>query len=101
MEGTQMLDLAIAVDYDEGRTTIVETNHGRALKASGWPQDSDFHLVAFDPIQNTCDVVTAAELAADISKLIRLATSKGTLRGKKPAWLRRLEQYSLGVRGSD
>jgi hypothetical protein len=96
-----MLDLAIAVDYDRGMTTIVETNHGRSLKAPGWPQDSDFHLVTFDPIQNSCDVVAASELAADISKLIRLATSRGTLRGKKPAWLRRLEQYSLGVEASD
>jgi hypothetical protein len=96
-----MLDLAIAVDHDRRMITTVETNHGRSLRAPGWPQDSDFHLVAFDPTQNSCDVVAASELAADISKLIRLATSRGTLRGKKPTWLKRLEQYSLGVQVSD
>jgi hypothetical protein len=92
-----MLDLSIAVDLDQRMTTIVETNHGKSLKAPGWPQDSDFHLVAFDPTQNSCEVVTASELAADISKLVRLAASRRILRGKKPAWLKRLERYSAGV----
>lgn len=96
-----MLDLAIAIDHDRRMTTIVETNHGRSLRAPGWPQDSDFHLVVFDPIQNFCDVVAASELAADISKLVRLAASRGILGGKKPAWLKRLEQCSLGVQASD
>jgi hypothetical protein len=96
-----MLDLAIAFDHDRRMTTIVETNRGVSLRASGWPQDSDFNLVAFDPNQNSCDVVAASELAADISKLVRLAASRGILRGKKPAWLKRLEQYSSGVQASD
>jgi hypothetical protein len=96
-----MLDLAIAVDHDRQMTTIVETNNGRSLKAPGWPQDSDFHLVAFGPKQRSCDVVAAAELAADISKLLGLLTSRRILRGSKPAWLKRLEQYSEGVEANE
>ncbi len=95
-----MLDLAIAVDHDRRMATIVETNHGRSLGAPGWPQDSDFHLVAFDPTQNLCDVVTASELAADISKLVGLVASRKIFRGKKPAWLKRLERYSVGVQAT-
>jgi len=96
-----MLDLAIAVDHDRQMTTIVETNLGRSLKSPGWPQDSDFHLVAFDPTQNSCDVVTASELAADISKLIRLVASRRILHGNKPVWFKRLEKYSRGVQADD
>ncbi len=96
-----MLDLAIAVDHDRQMATIVETNHGRSLKAPGWPQDSDFHLVAFDPSQNSCEVVTASELAADISKLVQLVASQRILRGNKPAWLKRLEKYSVDVQADD
>ena len=92
-----MLDLAIATDQDRKMATIVETNHGRSLKASGWPQDSDFHLVAFHPKQKSCEVVSASELAADISNLVRLVASRRLVRGRKPTWLRRLEQYAIGA----
>lgn len=96
-----MLDLAIAIDHDRGMNTIVETNGGRSLGAPGWPQDSDFHLVAFDPLQNSCEVVPASQLAADISKLVHLAASRGILHGKKLDWLKRLEKYSLGVKAGN
>jgi hypothetical protein len=96
-----MLDLAIAVDHDRQMTTLVETNRGRSLKAPGWPQDSDFHIVAFCPKQSTCDVVTAAELSTDISKLLRVVSSRRIFRGRKPAWLKRLEQYSAGAEGNE
>jgi hypothetical protein len=91
-----MLDLAIAIDHDRKMTTIVETNHGTSLAAPGWPQDSDFHLVAFDPKHSSCEVVTASELAADISKLLRVA-SRQSVPGRKPSWLKRLERYSSGA----
>ena len=42
-----MLDLAISVNTDSRRTTIIETNRGVKLKAPAWPQDCDFQLVAF------------------------------------------------------
>ena len=92
-----MLDLAIAIDHDRKMTSIVETNHGRPLKAPGWPQDSDFHLVSFEPKQDTCEVVGASDLAADISKLLRLVASRRIVRGRKPTWLKRLERYSSGA----
>jgi hypothetical protein len=92
-----MLDLAIAIDQDRKMTTIVETNHGRSLKAPGWPQDSDFRLVAFHPKHKSCEVVSASELAADISNLLRLVASQPLVRGRKPSWLKRLEQYAIGA----
>jgi len=92
-----MLDLAIALDHNRKMITIAETNRGKSLRAPGWPQDSDLQLVAFDPNGNVCDVVTAAELAADISKLLRVVKSSRTLRGRRPAWLKRLEKYSSGA----
>jgi hypothetical protein len=92
-----MLDLAIAIDQDRKMTTIVETNHGRSLKASGWPQDSDFHLVAFHPKDKSCEVVAASELATDISNLVRLVASRRLFRGRKPTWLKRLEKYAIGA----
>jgi hypothetical protein len=96
-----MLDLAIAVDHDRQMAAVVETNNGRSLKAPGWPQDSDFHLVAFGPTQNSCDVVTASELAADISKLLHILASRRIFRGRKPAWLKRLERYSEGAQANE
>ena len=96
-----MLDLAIALDHNRKMITIAETNRGKFLRSPGWPQDSYFQLVAFDPNGNICDVVTAAELAADISKLVRVVKSRKTLRGRKPAWLRRLEKYSSGAEVSE
>ena len=96
-----MLDLAVAVDHNRKMVTIAETNRGKSLAAPAWPQDSDFQLVAFDPNGNVCDVVTAGELAADISKLIRVAKSRRVLLGRKPAWLKRLEQYSAGAEVSE
>jgi hypothetical protein len=92
-EEYQMLDLAISVDQDRKLTIIVETNNGRCLKAPGWPQDSETQLVAFDPTRNFCGVVVASELASDISMLLRLVK----VRGRKPDWLKRLEQYSMGA----
>lgn len=92
-----MLDLAIAMDHDRKMTTTVETNLGRSLAAPGWPQDSDFHLVAFNPKHSSCIVVTPSELAADISKLLHVVASRQSVRGKKPGWLKRLERYSSGA----
>ncbi len=92
-----MLDLAIAMDHDRKMTTIVETNHGRSLTAPLWPQDSDFHLVVFDPRSSSCIVVTPSELAADISKLLHVVASRQSVRGRKPSWLKRLERYSSGA----
>lgn len=92
-----MLDLAIAMDHDRKMTTTVETNLGRSLVAPGWPQDSDFHLVAFDPKGRSCAVVTPSELAADILRLLRVVASRQSVRGKKPSWLKRLEHYSSGA----
>ena len=91
-----MLDLAISVDQDRDMTVIVETNNGKCLKAPGWPQDSDMQLVTFDPARNFCGVVVASELAADISMLLRFVKGRRPIRGRKPDWLKRLEEYSEG-----
>jgi hypothetical protein len=92
-----MLDLAISIDTDEKGTTIIETNHGIELKASRWPQDSDFQLVAFNPSQESCEVICAEELSDDIGKALKALTDAGVLEGRKPDWYRRLNRYAMGA----
>jgi hypothetical protein len=84
--------LAISVGTDSTNTTVIETNHGVQLRAPGWPQDCEFQLVAFDPLQATCEVLSAEGLAEDIFEA--LAALDGTIPGKssKPDWYRRLER---------
>ena len=88
-----MLDLAISIDTDSTNTTIIETNHGVELKAPDWPQDCDFQLVAFDPLGETCEVVSAECLAEDIGEALE-ALGSTSFNGGKPDWYRRLEFYS-------
>ena len=89
-----MLDLAISIDTDARGTTIVETNHGAALKAARWPQDCDFQLVAFSPSDKTCEVVWTAQLAKDIGKALTTLDNARAMKGRKPDWYHRLISYA-------
>ena len=77
---------------------IIETNNGAELKAPGWPQDCDFQLVAFDPSEESCEVISAEGLAEDIGTALMTVDRSGALQGPKPDWYRRLERYA--TRGS-
>jgi hypothetical protein len=92
-----MLDLAISVDIDSQNTTVIETNHGVRLKAPDWPQDSDFHLVAFSPAGRTCKILWTEALVEDIGRALMLINSTVAFKGKKPDWYRRLTSYSKGA----
>jgi hypothetical protein len=87
-----MLDLAIRIDTDARNTPIIETNHGLELKAPGWPQDCDFQLVAFDPSEETCEVVSADDLAGDIGEALMALDRAALFKGQKPDWYRWLER---------
>jgi hypothetical protein len=93
-----MLDLAISIDKGARQTTIIETNHGVRLKAPGWPQDCDFQLVAFNPSGESCEVVSAEDLAGDIGKALMTLDRAAPFKGRKPDWYRRLERCA--TRGS-
>ena len=92
-----MLDLAIAVDTDKNKTTVVETNRGFRLKAPTWPHDCDFQMVAFNPSGHNCHVVWADGLAEDIALALTALGRTSALKGRKPDWYRRLEQYAGGA----
>jgi hypothetical protein len=92
-----MLDLAISTGADPGSVSVIETNHGVRLRASGWPQDSDFQLVAFSPTGENCEVVWTESLAEDIGYALVSLDRAGALKGRKPDWYRRLKRYAKGV----
>jgi hypothetical protein len=92
-----MLDLAISIDTDARGTTVIETNHGVALKAPKWPQDCDFQLVAFSPSSRTCEVIWTEQLADDIGKALRALDDASVLEARKPDWYRRLIRYARGA----
>jgi hypothetical protein len=92
-----MLDLAIPIDIDRRGNTIVETNSGRELKAPGWPQDSEFQLVAFHPSSSSCEVVWIEQLAGDIANALELLDTVGIQRDAKADWHQRLVHYCYGV----
>jgi hypothetical protein len=89
-----MLDLAIEMDRDSRNTSIIETNHGVELKCPDWPHDCEFQLVAFNPSEDSCEVVWANGLAHDISEALRTIDSAALFKGQKPDWYRRLELYA-------
>ena len=93
-----MLDLAISMDTDKSNTTVVETNHGVRLRAPGWPQDCEFQLVAFNPSEESCEVISAEGLAEDIGEALLTIDRAGPFKDQKPDWYRRLEHYA--TRGS-
>ncbi|MGH7972503.1 MAG: hypothetical protein ACREIC_27635 [Limisphaerales bacterium] len=92
-----MIDLAISVDDDERGVTIVETNQGDHLAAPGWPQDSDFRLVAFNPRANKCDVIAPRELAHDIGVALEALEPILPAAAKKVEWYRRLKKCAAGA----
>lgn len=92
-----MLELAIPIDVDRRGNTIVETNSGRELTAPGWPQDSEFQLVAFPPSASSCEVVWIEQLAEDIANAMELLDTAGIHADAKPDWHQRLVQYCNGV----
>ncbi len=92
-----MLDLAISVDTDSRRTTVIETNRGVKLKAPGWPQDCDFQLVAFAPSGKDCEIIWTKDLAGDISKALMALHKSEALKGRKPDWYLRLERCAKGT----
>jgi hypothetical protein len=93
-----MLALAIPVNIDHRGNTIVETNAGSELRASQWPQDSEFQLVAFRPTSKTCQVVWTDQLAEDIAKALERLDIEAGSRETKPDWYRRLDRYCNGLR---
>jgi hypothetical protein len=87
-----MLDLAISIGTDPTNITIVDTNRWKdELKAPGWPSDSDFQLVAFNPSGESCEVVEAEDLARDIGRALMRLGRLAPYKGRKPDWYRRLE----------
>jgi len=92
-----MLDLAISIGTDQKGTTVVETNHGVEMKALGWPQDSDFQLVAFSPSRRTCEVISADQLADDIGNALLTLEATGAVKDQQPDWYRRLIRYARGA----
>jgi len=92
-----MLDLAISTKTDSKRKTIIETNHGVELKASGWPQDCEFQLVAFSPSGKNCEVIWTEHLVQDISNALMTLEGAGALKGRKPDWYRRLQRCATGA----
>lgn len=95
-----MLDLAISIDSEGRKTTVVETNHGLTLRAPGWPQDCDFQLVAFGPSDKNCEVVWPNHLAEDISKALTMLDNATALKDIKPDWYHRLRNYAQGASSS-
>jgi len=93
-----MLDLAISINTDSTNTTIIETNHAVKLKAPGWPHDCDFQLVAFDPSGETCEVISAEDLAGEVGKALMTIERAAPFKGRKPDWYRRLARYARGSR---
>jgi hypothetical protein len=91
-----MLDLAISINADSQKGTIVETNCGVRLTALNWPQDCDFQVVAFEPNDENCEVVWAETLADDIRCALTALDKAAAIKGRKPAWYRRLERCSKG-----
>jgi len=92
-----MLDLAISVNTDSRRTTIIETNRGVKLKAPAWPQDCDFQLVAFAPSGKNCEIIWTENLAEDIGKALIALAGSAALKGQKPDWYLRLERCAKGT----
>ena len=89
-----MLDLAIAVDTDRNRTTIIETNRGVRLKAPKWWHDCEFQLVAFAPSARTCQVIPPEQLTDDIGKALAALENAGVLKPRQADWHRRLRRYA-------
>jgi hypothetical protein len=91
-----MLDLATSTETDS-KVTVIETNHGVLLEAPGWPTDTDFELVAFSPLERTCEVIRASDLAADIAMALSTLDKTAVWEGQKPDWYRRLASYAEGA----
>jgi hypothetical protein len=92
-----MIDLAISIGENSKNTTVIETNHGLELKATDWPHDCDFQIVAFDPVGENCEVVWARTLAEDIGRALTALDDSATLKGRNPDWYRRLERCARGA----
>jgi hypothetical protein len=90
-----MLGLAISMD-ETPNGTVIETEDGREMICSDWPQDSDARIVCFRPTKRSAQVVCACELAADIGLALRLIRDEKLLRSK-PDWFSRLEAYAAGA----
>ena len=92
-----MLDLAILIDCDSRDVAIIETNHGKRLKASDWPTETDPKVVAFWPAGKSCEVVDCDDVANDIGCALEALKAAGTFKNGKPAWYERLELYAAGA----
>jgi hypothetical protein len=95
-----MLDLAIEMDTDSRNTSIIETNHGVQLKAPDWPHDCEFQLVAFNPSEDSCEVVWANCLATDIGEALIALDRAQVFKDGKPDWYHRLKLYATGAPSS-
>ena len=92
-----MLELAISIDPNYGGGAIIETNGGVELKAVNWPQDCECQIVAYDPLEETCDVVWTDALASDIRLALLALERAGAVKGRKPDWYRRLQRCAIGA----
>lgn len=92
-----MLDFAISMDTDADGVSIVETNHGLKMKSPDWTHDCEFQLVTFSPSGRKCSVVRPNELTLDLACALEAIDSTGMLKGRKPAWYRRLAKYAAAT----
>jgi len=91
-----MIDLAIAVGDTATGATLIETNRGDMMAASGWPQDSDFRLVAFAPGAKECEVIDPSELAKDIALALQTLRGHPDVVRAEPQWFSRLRKCAAG-----
>lgn len=91
-----MLSLAISIDTDPKGTNVIETNHGVQLKAARWPQDCEFQLVAFNPANKACEVISTEQLVNDIRDALRTFQASDVLKVQRMEWYRRLALYAEG-----
>lgn len=92
-----MLDLAISIDTDSKGNDIIETNHGEKLKAPDWPQDCEFQMIAYHPLDKTCEVISADVLSDDIGHAIRALQAARAFKDDQPEWYRRLARCAAGA----
>ena len=89
-----MLNLAIAVDVNRQKESIVETNSGEVLVAPRWPQDCEAQVVSYRRGNRTCRIVYLGTLAQDIGEALTLIDQAGLLQRSKPDWYLRLRDCS-------
>ncbi len=86
-----MLNLAIAVDIDRERNSVIETNTGEILVAPDWPQDCEFQIVSYSKGSRIAHIVHYDTLSEDIGKALDVIEHGDFLGRSKPDWFARLK----------